>query len=873
MRRSPAATAVSQAWPDKTPAHDTAMNAHRFLRFNLLLAAVGVLCTTAVRGSSAAEDSTTRYFDQLRRRGLFRLAEGACLRKLARDDISGETRSQYTLEYSRTLAEQAKYRIGNEQQALWGRAKKVIDDYLQATPEAPRRKWLEMQRAVVFVLQGEFRRWDAELSPYNKPKRTEAFSALDRALAELQKLERSLTGGSNGAEERQLLKRHVRYQSAVVLVNLAELHPPGSSKRREAARGAAALLTPLSKLKSETPIVWNSRLLLAAVSRLQGDLKQATNRLEVIEKQKPPPRVKQHIVVELIKVLLAKGLVVQADRILAARETNRGGLPGPLAFLKVKTSIALWEAARKTGDTKRAAKLLQQAGDDVAVAEETVGGYWGYRCRVLFDFLKEARVYGPELAAAMRRAQSAFHGGKLPAAAKEYAEAARLAKTAGQRKLAAKLLFTQGSIRLQNREFESAAKVFSRIVDEFPKDDRAAQADLMAAYCLGRLYDAKRTKSLRLEYAQALEAHRKRFAKSDTVHDAAWMLASLHTYRRQWTEAIKLYLTIPAEHRRGPAAQLEAARVYEQIIDRLGMLKRPQDRQAWEAHAIARLTAMIKTFPDPPAALQPGQAEIALRTARLHLNRSPPGYQPADKLLDRVLRSGESALGEGATLQKPQRDFWTGTLRMGRQLRIVALAGTGKFDEARTLMKDLANAGPTEVLAVLDGLMQLGASADETVRERLGALQLQAALQLDRKRDKLKPAERKWLDRCLAQAHAATGRTDKAVSLYQEQLKKSPRNRTLRRTVAELLLRKGDRNSVLEARRHWRKLESSAKPGSLDWLAARYQVALCTYRLAEYAECTKLLKVTELLYPKLGNEQLRRKFRSLKQSVAKETNG
>jgi tetratricopeptide (TPR) repeat protein len=862
-----------------------------------------IACLGGVLPARAAEKETTRYFDQLRRRRLLRLAEGVCRRELARDDLTPVTRSQYTLELSRTLTEQAKYATGAGQAALWKQAAGVVVSYLKSSPKAPRRNWLSLQRCISLGLRGEFLRWDAELSPFDADLRKKAVAGMKEAIDEFRQLERTAPR-SPSADDRRELRKHIQYQLAIAHVNLAEVLPAGSAERKDALRKAAAALAPLVAATPSSLISWNSHVLSARILRLEGDLRRATDRLARIQKQKPPLDVIRQVEVELVRLLLAKDLYRQADRILDTLQGGRPGLPGELAFLKVKTSIALWNEARKAKDSQRTASLFQQTADAVAAAEKTVGGYWSYRCRVLFGFLKDARQHGPEVAAALRKAQAAFEAKQWKAAAGEYATAAGLAAKSGNEKLAARLAFTAGSIEIQSGDFQSAAGVFQKLVRDHPESSRAAEADLMAAYCLGRVYDSLRTKARRLAYSQALTEHRRKFPKSPTIHEAAWMLATLHEYRGQTTEALKLYLSIPAGHPRASAARLAAARSYETIIGRLRDLKKPDDRLRWEEHAIAKLGEIIAGFPKLPATWDASQAEIALRTARIQLGRSPPRYDPAEPLLERVIASADAALRKAESgrrkVERPIRKvgagmnafnggkpnpqsregdaslplsafrrppsafrFWTAARGAARQLRIVSLAGTGRFDDARGLLADLEKSGPADVLAVLDGLMQIGSGADESVRAKLGELQLQTAQELNRNRGKLKPSERKWLDRCLAQAYESAGRPEQAVAVYEKLLAKSPRNRELLTKVATMLGESSDRASLRKARKRWQTLQSFDKPGTAGWLSTRYHVARCSFRLGDYAECRKLLTVTRLLYPELGGAELRGKYESL----------
>jgi hypothetical protein len=84
----------------------------------------------------------------------------------------------------------------------------------------------------------------------------------------------------------------------------------------------------------------------------------------------------------------------------------------------------------------------------------------------------------------------------------------------------------------------------------------------------------------------------------------------------------------------------------------------------------------------------------------------------------------------------------------------------------------------------------------------------------------------------------------------------------LSRTSA--LVQKLDTNAAQTvARQGWKKLENVSKAGSIKWLNARLHVVECTFALGETEECQKLLKVTKLLYPDLGDARTKAAFRSL----------
>ena len=532
-------------------------------QYVVVLIAVSVLPLFA-SSSGNADDDTTRYFDQLRRRGLFRLAESVCYRELARKDTkpaSGRNgRSNSPARWRRMPS----IPPARPAPICGSRRRRSVDEFLQKEKTPPRIGWLRLQRCIVFVSRGEFLRWDAELFPYNAIAQQNAKAALDKAEKELRTLVAQLQRDGRGLE-----LRHTRYQLALTKIYQAEAAEAGSQQRTTAAGEAVTVLKPLVGGGRDKLLTLNSRLLLAMAARLQNDPKTAGDRLKILLNLKPPTSLKYRILAEVVRNNLNAGRVNRANGILTSY--GKGGfLPGELAYLKVKTSIALWDAARKSGDGLAAAKALKQAKADVNNAERFHGGYWGYRCRVLFDFLKEAKLHGPELAASMRRAQVFVREKKTDAAIREYHSAAKLAAQSKQTKVAVDMAFTAASLEMRVDRFDDAAKSYAAIVERHGSDKRAAEADLLAAYCLGRLYDSRRTKSRRLAYTQALISHRKRFARSPTTHEAAWMLAGLHDYRNQTSESLRLYLTIPADHARGLQARVEAARCFEQILSRIG---------------------------------------------------------------------------------------------------------------------------------------------------------------------------------------------------------------------------------------------------------------------------------------------------------------
>src|SRR5262245_30305276 len=112
-------------------------------RFAALLTAI--VCV--LPSTSMADEEASRYFAELRRRHLFRVAEAYCLHQLERSSLDNETRADLTLELSRTFIEHARNAPRAEQGDLWQRAAQLLDDALAR--EIGERLQFKLERALV----------------------------------------------------------------------------------------------------------------------------------------------------------------------------------------------------------------------------------------------------------------------------------------------------------------------------------------------------------------------------------------------------------------------------------------------------------------------------------------------------------------------------------------------------------------------------------------------------------------------------------------------------------------------------------------------------------------------------------------------------
>ncbi|HVW01780.1 MAG TPA: hypothetical protein VHB77_15620 [Planctomycetaceae bacterium] len=822
-------------------------------------------------GWAGESEQTAQYFRELRARRLFNLAERYCLERLGGSRLAPLQRSALTIELSRCFAEHATFAPPAEQQELWKRAAETIDEFLAKNPDHPARALLEAQRATMPAARGRWLRWQVDADPDDTALADQARQTLTRGIELLKESENKLAEEARKAApgkadrlapyEFRAELYAVRYQTALALVELAELTRSQDPARKDLLKEAESRLSALAGGFPGEELSLDSQVLLARALRLAGNSKRAWQQLAAVEETHPPLAVMDRIMIEKARLLIEQDAPQEVVQVIGAYERQYRSLPGELSFLRIQLLVEMLQAARDRKADDLAADLQSVIEAQLKRLSQDVGGYWTERAKMLLAQSEDVRILGAETARLVRHARRLYLAGKATEAVQAYAEAADAARKAGRDAPAFDLRYTEGSIQLESKDFAGAAQTFEELVQEMPQNARAADAHLLYAFALGRIYEEQPTKAHREAYTAALERHRERFSGSPTVNEALWMQAQLEERRLQASVALKLYRSIPRDHPRHAAAQLAIARCYEKIIDRVH--EQQQSPVAWETAAIQELEPML-TVSGSHRLPEEIQTEIALRLARILLRREPPEFAKADRLLEIILNRAPTARMKSTDddaapgIDPRKRELF----RQAAQWRVISLAGQGRVSDAETTLKRFGDAGAAELLAILDGLTQIRVQSEKT-QKQLIRLQLTAAEQLDAFRSKLDVAEQRRLDICLAQGYAATGRTDRAIELYEQLARSGPRDIPTVNALGQLLSRCGTPECLMRAEKVWRQLESHEKAGTPAWLEARLRVAETLLARGEREQCSKLLGVTKILYPKLGDEAQRERLSKL----------
>ena len=813
-----------------------------------------------------------QYFDGLRSRGLFSLAETVCHRILADPKLEFIARCRYAVELSRTLTQHSQSAATlDDQKELLQQARQAVSQLIESRRNNPQQILLESQLAFVSVYELESLRWRIDLAPYDRTLKAEAHRLADSVIPLLQQLD-----GQAGEQARsrkidvlaerlhpyqlRALQRAIQLRLGLAFLEKARLHTDSPADRADALVKSSEILRRLAAVSSKDDVMWQSQLAYATTLRLRGTPAAAWSMINAMREDNPPANVQHSLAAEHVELLIAEDRFLDAADYLREYRAKHPQLTGPLNFLMAQVFLRLSQIAEEKNRSELATELQQEAQRAIQVATSTGNGYWATRARNLLADQKSRSKYGAEVGTLVREGQSLYSTGDISNAADRYSQAFAKAKQQQANEIAAEIGYTYGSILLKQKQYVEAANVFSLVTVLNKTGERAADADLLVAWCLGMQFrDAPNTER-REAYMASLDNHRKAFAESPTAGEATWMLAQLQEQRLQTTAALKLYVSVPSNHTRYLDAMIGIARCSETILNRLRKLNKP--RSEWEQAIIGLLGPYIQTAMNPNARLSSSEADFLVRTARILISMEQPDFETADGLLQHILASVTSDdASQQATL--PQNIVETAT-----GLRIVSLTGRGDTAAAIGLLKSTVLLNQDRLSGILSRLSSVAEYLPEDQRRNVGTIQLEAIHHAGIDPTGLSDEQVNTFGPIVASAFEMTGQSSRSIETLNRMLKKQPKDTVMRRRIAELLLTTNDQTDIAAAQLHFRKLESSLKAGSSEWMDARIHVIEAAILLKKFEEARKLLKVTQLLYPNPSTDDLKRRLKEASTTLA-----
>jgi tetratricopeptide (TPR) repeat protein len=826
--------------------------------------ACGLAITALLLGTlpCRADQNLHQYFEQLRQRGLFALAEEYAQSHLVREDLPPDRRAMLTVSLSQALLDHGEVARGEERREFWNEAARQVHELLERDPRNPRRIELEAQAALLPALRGAALAWDVSVTPENASAREEAIELLRTGISRLEDwlknrpaerpTEVELADGAPTFEETTLLERRVRLQIGWSYVHLAELLPPGRQRSAALLDGEEAC-SQIGRSRTRDDISIEGRLCRARIARLRGDADRAAGMLDALLRERLDPITVDRVLAERIRVELSRDDLDEALLLVRERSQLSGPFSDELRAAVVDVLLRSWKLAGEKGQTEFQEELLEQAED----YHRMTGGRWRQQTAASLRGIREDRELGEELAATVRQARWLYHQEQIDEALDRYAAAAAQADRSGMRDHAVEYGLTRASILIQRKEWAEAGAALSEILDRHAEHERAPEASLLLAYALGQRYGQDRSDANRQAYEAALEKHRDRFPDSATFYEATWMLAVHREQREEWTEALPLYREIDPVHQRHREAALRVLVLHEKVLDQLRARGEPLEE--WEDRAVADVERIVSLRRDAEDRLTPLECQILIRGAQLLLQHRDRPYERADELLARA----ETAVRLASGGRQPPDPVWNRLDHAIAQLRIVALAGQERLLQAGRVLDRLGETDPAQMLQILRGLTELTAKVDPERQRDLGHLQHQAVRKLSRHRQELSPEQQRLLDECTAEAYVATLDLPEAARVYETMLEQSPGDRRLIERVISIYERRGQREDLEQAKGWWIRLERLEKAGTPEWIAARLNAVRLMLELGETDQARKLLGVTRTLYPDLGTPELKRQAEEL----------
>jgi len=818
-------------------------------------AAIAALAALLAAGWASGQDAslTATYFEGLRDRGLFGVAERYGLDRRAELPVESAESIQLAVELSRTFARHAWHAATPEEQSfLRKRAEEVLEDY-RGNELYPRIEAVSLERAYRRIDEAELARWNWTADPDDTPARQATLEQIlgarvplgdwiESAAASASKPAASRARDDLSRRELVVLIHAARLKSIDLALLAAEL--ADTVREKERCIGLAEEVIKRLSGSSERGTTAAVKGFAIRIARLTGD----ENQLKLLVRQVTTDRAslpaRQDAVAELARFELDQGRADAAARLLVDSKAELGEINDRLRALHVEAVLAL---------AKNAGAQREQLLANARAGQANVAGPWRLRNEFLLQQAQQIDSYGAESAALVRRGNREFRAGNRDKAIATFREAAETASVPAGR---AELRFMTASLLVESQRFEEAITECEHVARDAPTPTFAARASLLEAYCRGRISATTGNIDDRNEYEQALLGHLSHFPQDDTAGDAAAMLGALAEQTGRPAAIVEADRRMPASHPKARESLDRAAQATLEVLEQIrsGAVDSFDGRasQDWDADA----TRLAQRLLDEPGTDLPSARRL-LNAARLLASVSAPRFDAVLALLNRMPQPAENDDSEESRLLAHE----------AAALRLVCLVATGQFKDATATLDQLMSISTGGLLEVLRQMNSSGRRLEGTQRTELARLELATISRVRLQSPNLTNEDRLLLAEREAEALYASGRFPESARMFEEASTGRPE---LEPRLADALERTGQPKDLARARDFWQRHESKQKQGSAAWFAARLRLARTLLGLGQSAECRKLILSTRIVYPELGGPETKRAFEEIeKQAAAK----
>ncbi len=807
------------------------------------------------RSADLAHSEDQRFINGLRQRHLYRLAQTYCLEQLTRSDLSESWRAELVIQLSRSFAEHALHTKPDDREPLWQQATAITKRFTTDYPNSLSWPTVRMQTALVLLAHGESLRRQIEwtANPAQRPQQAleylraaiQTFDQLDGFLAsQLRAAMRPATKAGERLNEKELrwLQIHARFHRARASRNKGELYPIGSPDRVAAMRAAINLFDPLAKLDDSQPLAWQSRVELIACSRLMGNFPEAERQLQHWKSSTPPAAMQTSLQTQWLLLDLSQNRVPAALGRIQQHERGAWHRDPMWDDAVVQVFLAAAAAASTTGDTTQATTWRNRAAGRISHIQRH-GSFWKRRAETMLARSVAHDMHTPSESRTLARAAAGFYrSGEIDEAIKAYDRARDAASKQGERDAFFDLSFTAAAIENKRNNVAAAAKRFRDLALAVPKHPRAAEAHLMAVY--NRAQAARQQQPVVLdEYLAWLDEHIRMWPRAATANQARWWQGQMYKQQGKWNEAIAALRGISPDHQQFLPALHELAECYDEKIAEISA--EGEDAAATAQEATRWFQQLVMGTDNRwPERWSPTQLEAALITSRFMLKYAGD-YPHAEAMLRQAMPQAGNAL-----------ESWNAD---AQGLLAMAMIGQGRSEEAIPLLERLTGVPPAQRLELLLGLEQL-VTGNPSLTDALSSIRLDLAQSLESDQTALSAAQRRDWQLTWARALSTAGQLDEAARRYAALVDAQGSDGTARYEYAQLLASRNDRGSLEQSLTLWRDVLRRAEPQTERWFEAKYQLARTHFQLGDRERAAKIIRLTQVLHPELGNPKLKAQF-------------
>lgn len=794
----------------------------------------------------------------LRDRRLFELAEKYCQDRLQTPAVDDVTKAELTAELLRTFALHAIHEPPAERARWFKQAHDTAAEFLRSRP--PRGVLVQLQEALTWLAEGELAAAEFRAGVIASGELDRALTPLRTASTALENLDKQLTKeipllrrrplqpGELSADELFTLQQHVLHQWARVARIRGELYPAKSPDRIALVQQAQEILkTPLAQLVPEEPLADQVRLELAISERMLGNLQQASELLALLDQNSKAAELQLAARAERVRTALDARDLQTALQLQQQGRTVAGRASPELDLAWLETYIAAWQLATQQGNKADSQIWQDKAAAMAKFLQQAHGTYWGRRGDQLLVHALGGSVGGAGVAVLARTADNFYRQGEFDQAAATYEKAADQALAGGDPVTGFELAFKGALVQQQRQLFADAARRLQAVSLKEPGHAQAPVAHLQAA--LYTAQEVRRNPQAADSYVALLQEHLKTWPEDESSAQAALWLGQWHTAQGQPREAFAGFAATPRSSAKMNEAVPAAAAAAQTWFAGLAESGKSPTAELPAVGAFFQ-QVLFNGGNRLPERWTPAHREAALALAELRLAYEPSSAAEVESLLSAALQS---------TTDPPAA--WLQEASLQRVLALAVLPGRER--EAQAAIEQLAGASPQQLLAGVDRLSKIGATAPANLKTVVARLQLQTIALLDTRRNQLQPAERVTLDRVRAEALLLSGKRDDALKIYAQLAKDNADNGPIQEGYGDALLAGNDKPSLEQALDQWRRISARSKARTSRWCKAKYNIALAHFRLGDKPAAVQLLQYTLEAPPGLKDTGWEQAYRDL----------